>query len=359
LKFKIYIALLLFGILVSHGISAQTLEQHTLSIHFDSDKSDLTENHHNEIRKAILFLGFARITEIYIEGHTDEDHTDQYNIELSTKRASNVQTYLLGQGVPSHLIKTEAFGEGFPLGPDKSLNRRSVITFVYKTDDNISNDPVWVNVKIIDAKSKRPVRSDLIVDKKGKVEQIQTAVDGTSSFRYNPSTYPSQMIAGAGGYLNYTLDLNALKLDPYKDSLNIVIELDRVKVVQKLSFKNIYFYTDSDSLKPESAPDLNRLLLTMKHFDKLYIEIQGHMNYPITRPMTPLQRSYNYELSYKRAKAIYGYLVSNGINPERLTYRGYGNSRMIYPDPKSRGQEDVNKRVEIWTLQKLDPKKLN
>jgi len=52
-------------------------------------------------------------------------------------------------------------------------------------------------------------------------------------------------------------------------------------------------------------------------------------------------------LSKKRAKRIVEYLISCGIEPERLSAVGYGNTKPIYPKPESEEQKEANRRVEV------------
>ncbi len=125
-------------------------------------------------------------------------------------------------------------------------------------------------------------------------------------------------------------------------------------MVEKLTFDKIYFYTDEARFKPESRGDLNKLLRLMKSEQDLHIEIQGHMNYPKNRPLSQSQKKYNYDLSHRRAKAVYEFLIANGIAQERLTYKGLSNYKMVYPYPKNKEEGDLNKRVEVWKLQVIN-----
>jgi outer membrane protein OmpA-like peptidoglycan-associated protein len=59
------------------------------------------------------------------------------------------------------------------------------------------------------------------------------------------------------------------------------------------------------------------------------------------------------KLSQSRAKTVYKYLVSSGIDKNRLTYQGYGNEFMKYPEPKNLQEEQANRRVEIMVLDEL------
>jgi outer membrane protein OmpA-like peptidoglycan-associated protein len=95
---------------------------------------------------------------------------------------------------------------------------------------------------------------------------------------------------------------------------------------------------------------LEKLLKSLKDNPEMLIEIQGHMNFATNRVMNRSQQHYNLYLSHKRAKSIYEYLISNGIDRKRLSYKGMSNFKMIYPIPKNKEEEDMNKRVEIYSL---------
>jgi outer membrane protein OmpA-like peptidoglycan-associated protein len=68
-------------------------------------------------------------TNILIEGHTDNTGTDEYNIELSKKRAYAVSNYLLTQGVSQSRLIIKWYGKDQPKYPNdtdanRKLNRR-------------------------------------------------------------------------------------------------------------------------------------------------------------------------------------------------------------------------------------------
>jgi flagellar motor protein MotB len=47
---------------------------------------------------------------------------------------------------------------------------------------------------------------------------------------------------------------------------------------------------------------------------------------------------------------VYDFLLVNDIGPRRMTYVGYGNSKMLYPEPKNKDQSEANRRVEIKVI---------
>ena len=68
-------------------------------------------------------------TEVLVEGHTDADGADEMNHALSMRRAQQVSTFLIGQGVLSSRLSTMGYGEGQPVDDNdsaegKAANRR-------------------------------------------------------------------------------------------------------------------------------------------------------------------------------------------------------------------------------------------
>lgn len=68
-------------------------------------------------------------TEVLVEGHTDADGAQEMNHALSMRRAQQVSTFLIGQGVISSRLSTMGYGEGQPVGDNdsaegKAANRR-------------------------------------------------------------------------------------------------------------------------------------------------------------------------------------------------------------------------------------------
>jgi len=84
----------------------------------------------------------------------------------------------------------------------------------------------------------------------------------------------------------------------------------------------------------------------------LEIEIHGHICC-MAGPEDGLDIDTKTEdLSVNRARAIYEYLIKNGIEPQRLKYKGFGHSRpLIYPEDTEE-RRTTNRRVEIKIVKK-------
>ena len=115
------------------------------------------------------------------------------------------------------------------------------------------------------------------------------------------------------------------------------------KVGDIIRLLKINFYLNSDEVLPEAYDEINELFEVLEANPSLKIEIQGHIccNFIAN----------GLELSKFRASFIVDYLVSLGIDANRLTYSGFGNSKPIFSIPEKNEKERIeNRRVEILII---------
>ena len=145
------------------------------------------------------------------------------------------------------------------------------------------------------------------------------------------------------GYLFYSgsffLKQDSLSTKPFVKN----IELQKITKGASLVLNNIFFDTDSYELKPESKVELRKLIDFLNKNSSLKIEISGHTD-------NTGSTEHNLKLSENRAKAIYNYLIENGIKAGRLTYKGYGSSKAI-ADNKTEEGRAKNRRTEFKILE--------
>ncbi|MEJ2363279.1 MAG: OmpA family protein, partial [Deltaproteobacteria bacterium] len=99
------------------------------------------------------------------------------------------------------------------------------------------------------------------------------------------------------------------------------------------------FDSNSSYLKKEADPLLDEVVSILKKNPQIKVEIQGYADNTGTA-------HYNQWLSERRAKRVMDYLVSKGINPERLQAKGYGSSRPVASNATEEGRAQ-NRRVEL------------
>ena len=101
----------------------------------------------------------------------------------------------------------------------------------------------------------------------------------------------------------------------------------------------INFDFDSDILRAESKPTLDKIVAMLQSENTMRLIIEGH-----TDSDGPNQR--NEILSQKRAESVKAYLITAGISPSRLFTAGYGESKPIAPNATATGKAQ-NRRVEL------------
>ena len=107
---------------------------------------------------------------------------------------------------------------------------------------------------------------------------------------------------------------------------------------------NIYFKNRSPIIVPTSRAVLYDLLCALEDNPNLKIQIQGHI-------CCQLVSDYE-DISTRRARAVYVFLVQNKINRKRLSYKGFGVSKPIHPIPeKTEAEANENRRVEIMIVE--------
>ena len=112
---------------------------------------------------------------------------------------------------------------------------------------------------------------------------------------------------------------------------------------EKLKIDNLNFIINTFIVVPEAKGKMYELLVVLQNSPGLKIEIQGHLC------CMPTDRV---DLSTQRAKAIYSFLVANGIYPGRLSYKGFGSTQPLFPLPeKNETERAANRRVEILIVE--------
>jgi len=97
----------------------------TLHVEFDFDKDSVRPEYHSDIMKVANFLkAYPKATAV-LEGHTDGEGSEDYNLNLSKKRADSIKKYLVDKfGISASRISTRGFGESQPVASNKTKEGR-------------------------------------------------------------------------------------------------------------------------------------------------------------------------------------------------------------------------------------------
>lgn len=136
--------------------------------------------------------------------------------------------------------------------------------------------------------------------------------------------------------------------EPKSTSLETIDELE---IGSSLVIENLEFIPGRHIPQPYSEPELIKLYRVLEQLPNLKIEIQGHVCCVLDRPDGYDGDTRTWDLSVNRAKYVYDFLVLNGIEAERLSYKGFGGSKKIYPETNDANKQ-ANRRVEIVVIEK-------
>jgi len=103
--------------------------------------------------------------------------------------------------------------------------------------------------------------------------------------------------------------------------------------------KTILFDVGKSTIRPESATVLNNIVNVLNKYKNSKFSVEGYTD-------TSGNKDKNQRLSEDRAYSVKAYLVDKGINPARLSAKGFGPEKPIASNKTKKGRE-LNRRVEI------------
>ena len=96
---------------------------------FDFDRATLQQESNKQLQDVLTLLATNPELRLEIQGHTDSDGSEAYNLELSQRRSESVLEYLVLFGVDPSRLRAKGYGESMPVAPNdtdenKAKNRR-------------------------------------------------------------------------------------------------------------------------------------------------------------------------------------------------------------------------------------------
>ncbi|MDR0970860.1 MAG: OmpA family protein [Bacteroidales bacterium] len=158
--------------------------------------------------------------------------------------------------------------------------------------------------------------------------------------------YLTYLLTGAYFYID-DVDVHCLTCKNNKEDNDIVItktkDTPQYEIGQVIVLENIFFAFDKSDILPQSFVELNNLIKILNDNPSMRIELSGHTD-------NKGSKQYNATLSHNRAKAVYNYLIEEGINKNRLTFTSFGAEKPIATNKTDEGRAK-NRRVEFKILQ--------
>ena len=160
-----------------------------------------------------------------------------------------------------------------------------------------------------------------LVGSDGTISKVSARRDGTYKIKLKKDV-KYVMLATARGFLNAKQQWNTLDL---KDSKTYTMDFALSPISRPVKMENIFYEFGRWELTKASEAELDRLVKLLNDNPNITIELSAH---------TDLKGNdeFNNELSQKRAQSCCDYLIARGIEKERLTPVGYGESKPVMVD---------------------------
>jgi outer membrane protein OmpA-like peptidoglycan-associated protein/tetratricopeptide (TPR) repeat protein len=157
---------------------------------------------------------------------------------------------------------------------------------------------------------------ELMTDQNGKFDFGQVACETKFRLKFDKNEFAAKetfVITPKDSGITDVL----IELTPNLQPLKVGRDLRKT-----LGIDIIYFDLDKSNIRPDAAVELAKILEVMKQYPTLEIDVRSHTDSRQTS-------KYNISLSDRRAKSTIKWLIENGLAPNRLTGKGYGETQLL------------------------------
>lgn len=217
--------------------------------------------------------------------------------------------------------------------------------YKFKLPTHLKPHPItYVKGVVRDKDTNKPLEGNVIVvNLNNKITAYNEITDPeTGDFiAVTPTNNKYSFNVIADGYMLYSRHLDVKNEDANKP-IDLEILMEKIKAGNKVKLNNIFFDTNKYDLLPQSIVELNLVIELLKANPTMEVEIQGH-----TDDVGSLKD--NQVLSENRAKAVYNYLLENGIAKKQLTSKGYGETKPTADNSTPEGRQE-NRRTDFLVV---------
>lgn len=278
------------------------------------------------------------------------------DIYLSRMRDDSTWSEPLNLGYPVNTCSDE-MGLVIEAGGQKAFfssrrdNANGKDIFWFYLDKSFRPNPVsYLKGKVTDRETGKTIRAEYeLINLTSDKVTIKGRTDESGNFLVClPYGNNYGINVSRAGYLFYSENFMFEGIHSVMKPLIKKISLSPVRVGEKMLLTNVFYEIDRWELKKESLSELDNLSEMLKFNKDFIVEIGGYTDSTGTA-------DHNLILSEKRALSVVNYLIDSGISPERLKYKGYGNSSPIADNITWEGRR-MNRRTEVKILESKNEK---
>lgn len=275
-------------------------------------KDDIYQFENNKYNLEILVVD--KNTQLPIE---NADIVAKINNQIWSKFVSDKQgkSFTEVKGTQNYLFEADAVNY-LPNYVEKTIetSKTNKTAFV-----KIELNPLVAHLLVIDSKTKQPISLAKAEIKpcSGNNFENTTNTLGSSYFDIIENCNLNLVVNAR----NYLPQSKKVTVDAINDTLEIVVELDKINDLP-IVLNNIYYDFDESYIRTEAESDLNYLLNFLKENPEAKIELSSHTD-------SRGDDMYNQKLAQRRADAAKEWLVARGVNTTKIVAIGYGEQKPI------------------------------
>lgn len=227
-----------------------------------------------------------------------------------------------------------------------SIGERDIVKILLGEEQK--PDPVvLVYGNVYNKKTNEPIEAAITYEKLGEKSEVAGLA------RSNPETGEYKIILPYGqlygfsadkkGFMSVSDNIDLRAIEGYTE-IKRDLYLVPIEIGQTVRLQNIFFDFAKADLRPESFPELDRVLKLLNENPNMKIEISGHTDSDGSDEL-------NRKLSDNRAISVMNYITSKNISTNRITAKGYGETKPIAENDTDENKQ-LNRRVEFTVLEK-------
>ena len=234
------------------------------------------------------------------------------------------------------------------------------------TSEEVTGKDFYFHLYRADNLNTIPGEVDAIDFEKSRKMATYPANEGVKVIMPSGKTKHISFVCQVFGYRKQQQEFNPsapaedLYLDD-KGNLVIPFELVRLQKGDIAIMYNVFFFKDAAVMRPESRYEVNNLLELLEENPSYKIRIHGHTNGNASGKIIRMDNDGNFyslagtkqgfgsakQLSEERALVIREFLISSGINAERMDIKAWGGKKPIHDKHSARAHENVRVEIEI------------
>jgi outer membrane protein OmpA-like peptidoglycan-associated protein len=141
--------------------------------------------------------------------------------------------------------------------------------------------------------------------------QFKHNIEPEKDYKVNVTAY---------NFFGTDIDFNTVGMKP--GLIDYLVQLYSLDAGTRIELENIYYDLAKWNIRPDAAQELDKLVSVLEEYPDLQIRLESHTD-------SRGGDEFNMELSRKRSKSAFDYLISRGIDPSRVEHVGFGESQLV------------------------------